>query len=133
MAYTLLYGTMNVLERHRGVCHACSENWDLPSAYLKSFLFFKSCVEVSVISSYIIFVAVCACQFINPLLVIFVEMFNFISDFIVQFVVCFESYFYIFLIYCLIVVASLVDLLPVYMSAVHLLGLLVYIFDSAFI
>ena len=35
----------------------CSENLDLPSAYLKSFLmFFEFCVEVSVGSSYIKFV-----------------------------------------------------------------------------
>ena len=39
----------------------CSENLDLPSAYLVFPMFFKSCVEVSVGSSYIKFVAVGAC------------------------------------------------------------------------
>ena len=60
-------------------------------------MFFKSCVEVSVGSSYIKFVAVGACQFINPLHVIFVILFYFIWDYVVQFVICFVGYFYIFI------------------------------------
>ena len=58
----------------------CSENWDLPSTYLSEvfLMFFESCVEVSVGSSYIKFVAVGACQFINPLPVVFVILFYFI-------------------------------------------------------
>ena len=38
-------------------------------------MFFESCVEVSVGSSYIKFVAVGACQFINPLPVVFIVLF----------------------------------------------------------
>ena len=42
-------------------------------------MFFESCVEVSVGSSYIKFVAVGACEFINPLPVVFVVLFYYIS------------------------------------------------------
>ena len=62
-------------------------------------MFFKSCVEVSVGSSYIKFVAVGACQFKTPLPVIFVILFYFIYDYILQFVICFVGYFYIFVYY----------------------------------
>ena len=111
-------------------------------------MFFESCVEVSVGSSYIKFVAVGACQFINPLpvmfvikikkiisvayssqgshtfvilfynfficfLLVFYLLYNFIRDYVVQFI-CFVGYFYNFLSIFLSVLASLVDSLPVY-------------------
>ena len=41
---------------------------------------FKSCVEVSVGSSYIKFVTIGACQFINSLPVIFVILFHFMKN-----------------------------------------------------
>ena len=55
-------------------------------------VFFKSCVKVSVGSSYIKFVAVGACLLINPLPVVFVELLYFIWYYIIQFVICFVGY-----------------------------------------
>ena len=46
-------------------------------------VFFESCVEVSVDSSFITFVAVGECQFINPLPVVFVILFYFNWDYVV--------------------------------------------------
>ena len=64
----------------------CSENLDLPSTYLKSFLCSLNLVLKFLIgSSYIKFVAVGACRFINPLPVIFVILFYFILFEIYQF------------------------------------------------
>ena len=56
-------------------------------------MYFKSCVEVPVGSSYINLVAVGAFQFINPLPVIFVIQLYSIEYYTVQFVVGFVGYF----------------------------------------
>ena len=56
----------------------CSENLHLPSAYLKPFLRSLNLVLNSVGSSYINFVAVGICQFINPYPAVCVELFYFI-------------------------------------------------------
>ena len=80
----------------------------------------KFYVEVVVVrSSYIKFAAVGSCQFIKPLPVIFVVQFNFIWYYILQFFIGFVGYFYIFLSALLIVLASLVDSLPVFVSVIN--------------
>ena len=50
-------------------------------------ILFKSCVEVSVGSSYITFVAVGVCQFIYRLPIVFVILFYLIIECVVQFVI----------------------------------------------
>ena len=52
-------------------------------------MFFESSVEVSVGNPYIKFVAISAGQFINLPPVVFVILFYFIWDYVLQFVVCF--------------------------------------------